>query len=82
MIGFGEGSDWNYETDGDPWCICEGDHYHSVEWLMARDDYYQQLNAMEQQKSPDTGEAPVVGICGTIALMLVAIIVICKQRQI
>lgn len=79
-IYFGEGSDWNPETDGVPGCICQidGEHHHGVEWLMARDDYYKQLDAMEL-KAPDTGEPPVVGICGSVTLILVAIIAISRR---
>lgn len=74
MVYFGPGSDWNPETDGEPICICEieGEHHHTVEELMARDEYYRQQSA--ERVSPDTGEPPVVGICGGITLVLIAII--------
>lgn len=83
MIYFGEGSDWNYETDGDPICICdiEGDHHHTVEELMARDAYYNSLETNEELLvAPDTGEPNIVsGLIG-ISIVLVMITLISYRK--
>lgn len=78
MISLGEGSDWNFETDGYPECICdiEGEHHHSVEELWARGEFYKEYS---EQRSPATGEAPVVGIYGALVLMLVCVITLARK---
>lgn len=81
----GEGSDWNFETDGEPFCICdiEGEHHHTVEELQARADYYRSLEQAETsaiQSAPATGEYPVVKIGVTISMMLIMTFVICARK--